>query len=213
MEPPVAIIRELSQIIHPFILYLTIVNILTFGIFAIDCKAVGFSHNGNTGYFHGSILMPFAVVGGAFGMVSALTVFARRYINKHNVAWWFCGIICFILWTIIILIWSGIIVVNFNSFHVPNMTILIAIGIYLAFINLLTFALFCFDKAKSYEHGLRLREFTLLGLGLLGGSMGGILAMRLVRHKTKKWYFTIGFRVFIVLQIGLLVIAYGAGIL
>lgn len=199
--------------VHPFILYLTTVNILTFGVFAIDCKAVGFSHNGNTGYFHGSILTPFAVIGGAFGMISALTMFARRYINKHNVAWWFFGFIWFIIWTIVILIWSEIIIVNFSHFHIPNTTTLIVVGIYLALINLLTFALFCFDKAKSYERGIRLQEFTLMGFGLLGGSLGGILAMRLIRHKTKKWYFTKGFRVFMILQISLLIIAYGAGIL
>lgn len=212
METVVSAMRYCSQIVHPFILYLAAINTLAFGVFSIDCMVAKLSNHGNAGYFHGSILTPLAAIGGAAGMLAALTLFARHHINKHNVAWWFCGFVCLILWIVVVLIWSEVIVIDFSSLHIPNMSILVGIGIYLIIINVLTFALLCFDKVKAYQHGFRLREFNLLGLGLMGGSVGGILAMRLIRHKTAKWYFTIGFPVFAVLQVGLLVLAYGAGV-
>lgn len=213
MEAIIDAMGILTQTIHPFIFYLVAINIIAFGVFATDCAVVKLSHNGNTGFFHGFALTPIAVLGGAIGMLTALTLFARRHINKSNVAWWFCGIVFLIIWTVVVLIWSGVIIVDFSSHHLPNTNILFWLGVYLLIINVLTFALFCFDKVRAYQHGFRLPEFALLAFALLGGALGGILSMRLVRHKTAKWYFNVGLPVFIVLQLGLLVIAYGANIL
>lgn len=213
MEAIAGAMNYLTQTVHPFILYLAAINILAFGVFAADCAVVKLSHNGNTGFFHGSVLTPIALFGGAAGMLTALTLFARHHINKRNVTWWISGMMFFIIWTVIVLIWSGAIVVDFSSLHIPNTNILFGLGIYLLIVNTLTFALFCFDKARACQHGFRLSEFTLLIFALLGGSLGGILSMKLLRHKTTKWYFKVGLPIFTVLQLGLLIIAYGANIL
>ena len=72
---------------------------------------------------------------------------------------------------------------------------------YLGIINFITFAAFAIDKFAAIEHRSRIRIVTLLGLSFLGGSFGGLLAMYLLRHKTKKDYFTIGIPLIIIMQI------------
>ncbi|HPI67087.1 MAG TPA: DUF1294 domain-containing protein [bacterium] len=62
---------------------------------------------------------------------------------------------------------------------------------YLIFINLVTFIIFLFDKLRALNHGWRLPEWGLLILAALGGSIGGLLAMQLGRHKTQKQGFFI----------------------
>ena len=51
-------------------------------------------------------------------------------------------------------------------------------------INLLTFSMFGLDKRRARKQRWRIPEATLLGLSLLGGSVGAILGMRLFHHKT-----------------------------
>ena len=59
----------------------------------------------------------------------------------------------------------------------------------LATISFLTFLLYALDKEKAKRSAWRISEKTLLLLSFFGGAAGGYLAMNLVRHKTKKWYF------------------------
>lgn len=61
--------------------------------------------------------------------------------------------------------------------------------IYLAAVSFLTFILYTADKGKAKRGAWRIPEKVLLLLSFLGGAVGGYLAMYLVRHKTKKWYF------------------------
>ena len=68
--------------------------------------------------------------------------------------------------------------------------------IYLIAINVFTLLVYGFDKAAAGTDVRRVRERTLLGLALFGGSVGAILAMRMFRHKTRKssflaWFFGI----------------------
>ena len=57
--------------------------------------------------------------------------------------------------------------------------------IYLALMNLIAFILYALDKFKAKRHMWRIPEATLLAVSFLGGSIGAILGMRLLRHKTK----------------------------
>ena len=64
--------------------------------------------------------------------------------------------------------------------------------IYLLFINILTYFIYSYDKKLSKSKNVRrISEKCLLGLSLLGGSLGGYLAMIFKHHKTKHWYFTL----------------------
>ena len=64
---------------------------------------------------------------------------------------------------------------------------------YLAAVNILTFCLYALDKRRAKRHMWRVRESTLLTFTVLGGSPGALLAMHLLRHKSKhaKFYLTI----------------------
>ncbi len=65
------------------------------------------------------------------------------------------------------------------------MTIL-ALSLGFVAINLLTVFAFAHDKARAVSGGWRVRESTLLGLALVGGSPGALWARHRLRHKTRK---------------------------
>ena len=73
--------------------------------------------------------------------------------------------------------------------------------LYLVIINVITFVIFGVDKYKAIRQEWRIRESTLLGLALIGGSIGGWLAMYIFHHKTKKVKFFMGIPVILAIQI------------
>ncbi len=73
--------------------------------------------------------------------------------------------------------------------------------LYLIVINLSTFILFGMDKRKAVNKKWRIPESTLLGLSIIGGSVGSFLGMNLFKHKTKKLYFKFGLPIILILQI------------
>ena len=77
--------------------------------------------------------------------------------------------------------------------------------IYLIIINIITFLAMFIDKRRAKRGEWRIKEGTLLGLAILGGSIGGIAGMYVFRHKTKKLYFTIGFPVILLTEIALVI--------
>ena len=81
------------------------------------------------------------------------------------------------------------------------MRIHISLILYLVIINVITFVIFGVDKYKAIRQEWRIRESTLLGLALIGGSIGGWLAMYIFHHKTKKVKFFVGIPVILVIQI------------
>ena len=87
------------------------------------------------------------------------------------------------------------------------------LGIYVLAMSAATFCVFVYDKWQAEHGGWRAREVVLLTLSLLGGELGGLLAMRLVRHKTRVYYFVWGLPIMIVLQVGLVAYACLAGII
>ena len=65
-------------------------------------------------------------------------------------------------------------------------SIMLAIGFYLIAINCAAYLAFLFDKARARQGGWRIPEQRLLGLALVGGSIGAIAGQKLLRHKTRK---------------------------
>ncbi len=81
---------------------------------------------------------------------------------------------------------------------------LLLTAVILLVMNVLAFTLMAIDKKRARAGEWRIPEKTLfLVTGLFGG-LGGTLGMHLLRHKTKHWYFRIGFPALLVLQVGLL---------
>ena len=79
--------------------------------------------------------------------------------------------------------------------------LLYALGIYLLAVNLWAFALMGIDKRRAKKDLWRIKERTLFLPVLLGGGVGGILGMKVFRHKTKHWYFRFGFPAILILEI------------
>ena len=80
--------------------------------------------------------------------------------------------------------------------------------IYLAIINAAAFLLMIIDKMKARRGLWRISEATLIGSAVLGGSIGALIGMYLVRHKTQHPKFTIGVPVILVLQVVIGLAAY-----
>ena len=73
--------------------------------------------------------------------------------------------------------------------------------IYLLIVNALGFLLMLIDKYKAKKNLWRIPEKTLLGVALVGGSIGAYAGMQLFRHKTKHPQFYIGIPVIMALQL------------
>ena len=63
---------------------------------------------------------------------------------------------------------------------------------YLLTVNAVAFLLMLLDKEKAKKRKYRIPEATLLGIALLGGSIGAWFGMQVFRHKTKHRKFTLG---------------------
>jgi uncharacterized membrane protein YsdA (DUF1294 family) len=73
--------------------------------------------------------------------------------------------------------------------------------LYLLIINALGFLLMRIDKWKAKHNRWRIPEATLMGVAALGGSVGSLLGMYTVRHKTRHLKFTVGIPLILVAQI------------
>ena len=77
--------------------------------------------------------------------------------------------------------------------------------IYLAIINVVTFFMYGIDKWKAKKSKWRIRESALLGLAILGGSVGAWLGMKVWHHKTLHKKFRYGIPLILIIQIILLI--------
>lgn len=75
---------------------------------------------------------------------------------------------------------------------------------YLVIVNVVAFFLMLIDKRKAKKHRWRIRESTLLGVCAIGGSVGGLLGMYLLRHKTLHKQFSIGIPAMLIAQVAIL---------
>ena len=75
------------------------------------------------------------------------------------------------------------------------------LGLYLLAVNLAAFLLMGVDKRRAKKDAWRIPEKTLFLPVILGGSIGGILGMRVFRHKTRHWYFRFGFPLILAAQV------------
>jgi uncharacterized membrane protein YsdA (DUF1294 family) len=72
-------------------------------------------------------------------------------------------------------------------------------------LNCWTIVRFWQDKQRALAGERRISESDLLGLALIGGSPGALIARRLFRHKTKKEPFSTQLFLIIALQLGALI--------
>ena len=76
--------------------------------------------------------------------------------------------------------------------------------IYLLALNALGLIIMHYDKYLAKNNKWRIPEKTLLGIAVIGGSLGCILGMYSARHKTRKPKFSIGLPGILAIQVLLL---------
>ena len=86
-----------------------------------------------------------------------------------------------------------------------DLNILRIVLIYLVIINVVTFFMYAFDKWKAKKSKMRIRETALLGLAVLGGSIGAWLGMKVWHHKTQHKKFRFGVPAIIIIQLVIIV--------
>ncbi len=57
------------------------------------------------------------------------------------------------------------------------------------------------DKRRARRNARRISERRLFAVAAVGGAVGGWLGMRAFRHKTRHWYFRVGFAALAVIQL------------
>lgn len=75
--------------------------------------------------------------------------------------------------------------------------------IYLLIVNAAGFLVMTVDKLYARKNMWRIPERTLIGIAIIGGSLGVLAAMYTVRHKTRHPKFTVGVPLILAAQIGL----------
>lgn len=75
--------------------------------------------------------------------------------------------------------------------------------IYLVVVNVIAFVLYGLDKYKAKKGAWRIPEKTLLGIAVIGGSVGALVGMNFFRHKTKHWYFKYGLPAILAVHLGI----------
>ena len=75
---------------------------------------------------------------------------------------------------------------------------------YFCVVSVVTFGMYLLDKIKAMSGAWRISEKALLIASLIGGAVGGYVAMFLSWHKVRKWYFHVLNVLGILWQLGLL---------
>lgn len=78
------------------------------------------------------------------------------------------------------------------------------ICLYLLAVNIAAFLLMGLDKRRAQRREWRIAEKNLFLPVLMGGALGGVLGMHTFHHKTKHWYFCLGFPLLLLLQLAVL---------
>ena len=185
-----------------------LIGVYVIGFFLYLLNIFLYSHTENAQI--DAILTIGALIGGSAGILLAILLFDRKTVKDNMMSRVF--IICvFVIQVIILLMVKGHhadhITLAFWEFFAKYKILLI----YLAVINFIAFVAYAVDKVNAAKHRSRIKIVTLLGLAFVGGSVGSLLAMYLLRHKTRKDYFTVGVPLIMVMQVVVIFYAMNAG--
>ena len=176
--------------------YLVIINIIGFLMYLINLCLYSHTKEGQVDKF----LTILSLAGASPGILLAIVLFDKKA-HKGTMMSRVFVISVFIIQIILFLMWKGymndkITLALWEPFL--NHRILL---IYFGIINFITFIVFAIDKVNAQEHRSRIKIVTLLGLSFIGGSIGALLAIYLLHHKTKKDYFTVGIPIIMIMQV------------
>ena len=176
--------------------YLVIINIIGFLMYLINMWLYSHTKEGQVDKF----LTILSLAGASPGILLAIVLFDKKA-HKGTMMSRVFVISVFIIQIILFLMWKGymndkITLALWEPF-LKHRILLIYFGV----INFITFIVFAIDKVNAQEHRSRIKIVTLLGLSFIGGSIGALLAIYLLHHKTKKDYFTVGIPIIMIMQV------------
>lgn len=182
--------------LETFVYYLIIINVLGFlvyfGNYMLRTHTKGKQIN--------ALIYLFSLAGGTAGMLAAILLFDRKAVKENMMSrvWIICMLV---IQVILFLLFKGqktdVWNLDVNAFLETHKIL----KIYLGVINIVTFFFFAIDKYRAVKNKSRIRIVTLLGMAFAGGSVGALLGIYLLRHKTKKNYFTVGIPLMMVMQV------------
>lgn len=186
---------ELSELWN----YLIIINILGFILFAINTFLYAYTENGQIDV----VLTVVSLLGGSLGIVFSMLIIDRKAVKGNMMSRVF--VICILVIQVVFFLYftgerKQDITFKFIDFFAEHKLVIN----YLIVINIATFIAFAIDKYNAVMHRSRIRIVTLLILSFIGGSIGGLSAMYLFKHKTKKDYFAVGLPMILATQLVLI---------
>jgi len=180
--------------------YLLIINIIGFVLYLINNALYKYTADGQIDIF----LTITSLIGGSGGILLAILLFDRKPEKDNMMSRVFIACVFVIQCILLLIIKENIlenITLGFNNFFEQHKFLII----YWFIINIITFISFGLDKYAANNDKWRIKNITLLGLAFIGGTIGGLIAMYVFRHKTQKDYYTVGLWLMIIMQIILLI--------
>lgn len=176
--------------------YLVVVNVIGFILFVVNTWLYSNTADGEVDKY----LTVSSILGGTVGILLAILIFDRKAVKGNMMSRVFVACI-FVIQVVLALFIKGghaeKILIQTSAFWDKNKILFV----YLFIVNIIAFVAFGIDKWSAINGRSRIRIITLLGLAFIGGSLGGISAMYLFRHKTHVDYFTIGIPLIMVMQL------------
>ena len=184
------------------VVYLAGINLLTFLLQIINGAIKNKKEDGK--YYLSPVLIILSVLGGPVGVLLGSLCTDRKGC-KENMMLRVTAICMTFIYAIAVLIWLGQISET-HRFAFWQIFVQHRIPLYvLGGINLITLIIFGIDKFKAVkESDSRIPVAFLLLLSGVGGSIGGLLAMFIFRHKIRKPYFIAGVPMIIATQVAVL---------
>lgn len=171
-----------------FIKYLIVINLFAVLLYFIDYLI--FQRNGK-GIKPNFICDIIVIGGGGLGALLISMILDPKLNKKNLLSRIYCIIWLFLYGIVLIVLYGPNKLRNIERLHSFYNEHLI-LCLYLAIINLVTFIAYGIDKIKAMLDKWRIREIYLLGLTIIGGSGGAILAMDLFNHKINSMHFMVG---------------------
>lgn len=177
-------------------IYLLAINVLGFAVGAVNSRVRSNKEEGKSDI----ALAVFSILGGAIGAFVSTLVFDRKA-EKGNMLSRVIMACLVVVEIIAFLIYKGFVASNLTfAFWSILMEYPVSL-IYLALVNFVTFLFYLKDKKAAEKGKDRVKIVTLLSLSFIGGSIGALCGMYLLRHKTNKSYFTLGVPLMIAMQV------------
>ena len=182
--------------LETFVYYLIIINVLGFLVYFWNYML----RTHTKGKQINALIYLFSLAGGTAGMLAAILLFDRKAVKENMMSrvWIICMLV---IQVILFLLFKGqktdVWNLDVNAFLETHKILMIYLGV----INIVTFFFFAIDKYRAVKNKSRIRIVTLLGMAFAGGSVGALLGIYLLRHKTKKNYFTVGVPLMMVMQV------------